>query len=177
MVCDSSAKSAVSFGVAERRTMMEDLGRSGRTDPSAARVGESVKSSSMGETVGTWMTSGLVGVVGERYARALATTFKPVGVVYGRGLHVLKLNLVVAAPTPPVRLSALVKPSVFIAPRSPVPETAEEPVQDTTRLSRASESAPSKGHHRLSFPRLAQSAESRMTTGFSPRQSALKRSD
>lgn len=39
------------------------------------------------------------------------------------------------APTPPVRLSALVHPSVFIAPRSPEPKIAEEPVKDTTRLS------------------------------------------
>ena len=55
--------------------------------------------------------------------------------VSSRELRVLKLNIVVAAPTPPVRLSALVKPSVFIAPRSPEPETVEEPVQDMTRLS------------------------------------------
>ena len=55
--------------------------------------------------------------------------------VFSRELRMLKLNTVVAAPTPPVRLSALVKPSVFIAPRSPEPETADEPVQDMTRLS------------------------------------------
>jgi len=55
--------------------------------------------------------------------------------VSGCELHVLKLNIIVAAPTPPVRLSALVHPSVFIAPRSPEPEIAEEPVKDMTRLS------------------------------------------
>jgi len=48
---------------------------------------------------------------------------------------VLKFNVLVAAPTPPIRLSALVHPSVFIAPRSPEPETVGEPVQDMTRLS------------------------------------------
>ena len=47
----------------------------------------------------------------------------------------LNLNVVVAAPAPPVRLSALVKPSVFIAPRSPEPEIIEEPAGDATRLS------------------------------------------
>jgi len=52
-----------------------------------------------------------------------------------RELHVLKSNVTVAAPTPPVRLSSLVHPSVFIASRSPEPETIEESVQDTTRLS------------------------------------------
>lgn len=49
--------------------------------------------------------------------------------------RVLKFNVTVAAPAPPVRLSALVHPSVFIAPRSPDPETIEEPAKDTTRLS------------------------------------------
>lgn len=47
----------------------------------------------------------------------------------------LKFNVTVAAPTPPVRLSALVHPSVFIAPRSPPPEIVEESLQDMTRLS------------------------------------------
>ena len=45
------------------------------------------------------------------------------------------LNAIVAAPTPPVRLSSLVHPSVFIAPRSPQPETIEEAIKDMTRLS------------------------------------------
>ncbi|KAF9645153.1 hypothetical protein BDM02DRAFT_3263115 [Thelephora ganbajun] len=48
-----------------------------------------------------------------------------------------------AAPTPPVRLSALVRPSVFIAPRSPEPEAIEEPIKDMTRLSPEPLSPPS----------------------------------
>ena len=44
-------------------------------------------------------------------------------------------DTIVAAPAPPVRLSALVKPSVFIASRPPGPETVEEPAKDTTKLS------------------------------------------
>jgi len=55
----------------------------------------------------------------------------------------LKLNVTVAAPTPPVRLSALVHPSVFIAPRSPGPKTIEEPAKDMTRLSPEPLSPPS----------------------------------
>ena len=47
----------------------------------------------------------------------------------------LKFNFTVAAPTPPIRLSALVHPSVFIASRSPGPETIGELVNDMTRLS------------------------------------------
>ena len=49
----------------------------------------------------------------------------------------LKLNITVAAPTPPIRLSALVNRNVFIAPRSPKPGIvdSEEPVRDMTRLS------------------------------------------
>lgn len=47
-----------------------------------------------------------------------------------------------AAPTPPVRLSALVHPSVFIAPRSPKLEVIEEPIKDVTRLSPAPMSPP-----------------------------------
>ena len=43
-----------------------DLRRSKRIEPSVARVGESVKSSPIGETVGTWMASLLVGVAGAR---------------------------------------------------------------------------------------------------------------
>ncbi|KAF9781712.1 hypothetical protein BJ322DRAFT_1010425 [Thelephora terrestris] len=39
------------------------------------------------------------------------------------------------APTPPVRLSALVHPSVFIAPQSPDLKIDDPPVKDTTRLS------------------------------------------
>lgn len=41
----------------------------------------------------------------------------------------------VAAPTPPVRLSSLVHPSVFIAARSPKLELVEEPANDITKLS------------------------------------------
>lgn len=47
----------------------------------------------------------------------------------------LKFNVIVAAPTPAIRLSALVHPSVFITPRSPKPEIIEEPVKDTHKLS------------------------------------------
>jgi serine/threonine-protein kinase GIN4 len=54
----------------------------------------------------------------------------------------LKLCAIVAAPTPPVRLSSLVHPSVFIAPRSPEPEIIEEPIKDVTRLSPESLSPP-----------------------------------
>lgn len=57
--------STVSFGVAEMRTVV-DSGRSGGTQPSAARVGESVKPPPIGETVGTWMMSLLVGVASAR---------------------------------------------------------------------------------------------------------------
>ena len=55
--------------------------------------------------------------------------------ISGWGILVLKLNAIVDAPTPPVRLSALVHPSVFIASRSPKPETIEEPIEDMARLS------------------------------------------
>lgn len=45
------------------------------------------------------------------------------------------MDAVVAAPTPPVRLSSLVHPSVFIAPRSPEPEITEEPTKNMSKLS------------------------------------------
>jgi hypothetical protein len=58
---DKSVISTASFGVAERRTAVEDSGRSGRTYPSAARVA----------------------VAGGMEAREATIAFKLVGVVYG----------------------------------------------------------------------------------------------
>jgi serine/threonine-protein kinase GIN4 len=55
--------------------------------------------------------------------------------ISGREVPVLKSNVLVDAPTPPVRLSALVHPSVFIAPQSPDLKIDDPPVKDTTRLS------------------------------------------
>ena len=57
---DKSVISTASFGAAERRTAVEDSGRSGRTYPSAARVA----------------------VEGGREAREATITFKLVGVGY-----------------------------------------------------------------------------------------------
>ena len=54
----------------------------------------------------------------------------------------LKLDALVDAPAPPVRLSAIVDPSVFIAPRSPESKTIEEPARDVTKLSPAPMSPP-----------------------------------
>ena len=54
----------------------------------------------------------------------------------------LTFNVLVETPTPPVRLSSLVHPSVFIAPRSPEPKIVEEPIKDTTRLSPQTMSPP-----------------------------------